>query len=123
MVSAAVVLVALSVFGFSTLDRSPAPEAAPPLTTVAPPSTSTTVGSTKPDLPPRLTDPDRVIVVELTDAGVVERRVPATGDLVWRSQRFSDPVDIRIDGDIVRVQRESRRPSFLSLTDGTHLPP
>ncbi len=120
---AAVLLIAISVLGLANLARGPDPQAATPPTTVALAPSSTTVGSTSPGLPPRLTDPDRVVVVELTEDGVVVRRDPATGDLVWRSQRFSDPVGIRVDGDIVRVQRQTRRPSFLSLTDGTHLPP
>ena len=75
------------------------------------------------DLETLVADADRVVDVVLTADGFVVRRDGETAEIIWTSRQYRDATDVRVDADVVTVARTSGWITYLSLTDGTQLPP
>lgn len=67
-------------------------------------------------------EPDREIEIAITQEHTLIRREPWTRRVMWESRRFADVEILSIDPNTVTIMTRGHR-LFVSLTDGTLLPP
>ncbi|NNF56442.1 MAG: hypothetical protein HKN03_18605 [Acidimicrobiales bacterium] len=67
-------------------------------------------------------EPDREIEISITDENTLIRREPWTRRVIWESRPFVDVEILSIDPNTVTITTRGHR-LFVSLTDGTLLPP
>jgi len=88
-----------------------------------PEPTPTTTTPPKPTLDPELfREPDRKIEISVTEDGTLIRHDPLTRRVVWESSPFEELKIVSIDPNTVTIESRGYR-LFVSLTDGTLLPP
>lgn len=84
-------------------------------------STTTSIAAPPPTAA-RFFEPGRLIDLTVTDEDTVVRTEPLTGERVWESQPFAEPLVVDINFDVITIESSGRR-LFLNLHDGTLLPP
>lgn len=67
-------------------------------------------------------EPDREIEISITDDNTIIRREPWTRRVIWESRPFDEVEILSIDPNTVTITSRGYR-LFVSLTDGTLLPP
>lgn len=106
------------------LAAMPQGDGAQPVLEQAPTTTATlaTVTSTSTTLANSLKEPDREIEISITDDDTIIRREPWTRKVIWESRPYADVEVLSIDPNTLTITTRGYR-LFVSLTDGTLLPP